>query len=406
MARSLSLAAYMTYARRATKPPPVPETSRPAGDLVWAHASDAGRAEALVHLAQRLQQQRPAVRLLLTTNAGVIPEIPPNDLVIWQALPDDTIVAAKAFLRHWRPDICLWAGGDLYPALLITASQTRVPLLLIDVDENQLTKPGWRWFPDLPKALLGRFRLIMVHDVETAMHLHRIGVDDVEIHVTGPLQEGAMALPYDSATREALAGILLGRPVWLAAMIELNELECVLDAHRQVSKLAHRSLLIIQPDNMAEIDGFKARLNYQGLRYVLRSGGEVPGETTQVLLANSHDELGLWYGLAPVSFMGCSLQPGQSGHDPNAPAAHGSAIIHGPNVGGYHERYSHYAKAGATRLVSDTYSLTTAVQTLIAPDQSATMAQAAWDVVSRGAAVTDMIIEMIEDRLDTLEARP
>ena len=406
MARSLSLAAYMTYARRVTKPPPTPETQRPVGDLIWAHASDAGRAEALVYLAQRLQQQRPAARLLLTTNAGVIPEIPPNDLVIWQALPDDTIVAAKAFLRHWQPDICLWAGGDLYPALLITASQTRVPLLLIDVDEEQLTKPGWRWFPDLPKALLGRFRLIMVHDVETAMHLHRIGVENVEIHVTGPLQEGAMALPYDSTEREALAGILLGRPVWLAAMIGLNELECVLETHRQVSKLAHRSLLIIVPENMAEIDGFKARLDYQGLRYILRSGGEVPGETTQVLLANSHDELGLWYVLAPVSFMGCSLQPGQSGHDPNAPAAHGSAIIHGPHVDGYLERYSHYAKAGASRLVSDTYSLTAAVQTLIAPDQSATMAQAAWDVVSRGAAVTDMIIEMIEDRLDTLEARP
>ncbi len=406
MARSLSLAAYMTYARRATKAPPAPETPRPAGDLMWTHASDAGRVEVLVHLAQRLQQQRPAVRLLLTTNAGVIPEIPPNELVIWQALPEDTIVAAKAFLRHWQPDICLWAGGDLFPALLITASQMNVPLLLIDVDKNQLTKPGWRWFPDLPKALLGRFRLIMVHNVETAMHLHRIGVEDVEIHVAGPLQEGAMALPYDSATREELAGILLGRPVWLAAMIGLSELECVLDAHRQISKFAHRSLLIIVPDNAAEIDRFQALLKHQGWRYVLRLGEEAPGETTQILLANSRAELGLWYVLSPVSYLGNSMHPGQSGHDPNAPAAHGSAIIHGPNVGRYLGRYSHYAKAGATRLVRDTHTLTAAVQDLIAPDQSATMAQAAWDVVSRGAVVTDMIIEIIEDRLDTLEARP
>ncbi|VAV93200.1 3-deoxy-D-manno-octulosonic acid transferase [hydrothermal vent metagenome] len=406
MARSLSLAAYMTYARRATKAPPTPETPRPAGDLIWAHASDTERAEVLVHLAQRLQQQRPGVHFLLTTNAGISPEVPAHGPVIWQELPEDTIVAAKAFLHHWQPDICLWTGADLFPALLITASQMNVPLLLIDVDETQLAKPGWRWFPDLPKALLGRFRLIMVHNVETAMHLHRIGVEDVEIHVTGPLQEGAMALPYEGAEREKLAAILLGRPVWLAAMIALNELECVLDAHRQVSKFAHRSLLIIVPDNAAEIDRFQALLKHQGWRYALRSGDEAPGETTQVLLANSRAELGLWYVLSPVSYLGNSMRPGQNGHDPNAPAAHGSAIIHGPNVGRYLERYSHYAKAGATRLVRDTHTLTAAVQDLIAPDQSATMAQAAWDVVSRGAVVTDMIIEIIEDRLDTFEASP
>jgi 3-deoxy-D-manno-octulosonic-acid transferase len=410
MARSLSLAAYMTYARRATKAPPTPETLRPPGELIWVHASDASRAEALVQLAQRLQQQRPDVHLLLTSNPGIspeiLPEIPMDGLVIWQALPEDTVVAAKAFLRHWQPDICLWAGGDLHPAFLISASQAGVPLLLIDVDEGQLTNAGWRWFPDLPKALLGRFQLIMVHNVETAMHLHRIGVEDVDIHVTGPMQEGAIALPYDSATREELAGILLGRPVWLSAMIGLNELETVLETHARVSRLSHRSLLIIVPDNADDIEGFKAQLKQHGLRYVLRSEDEVPGETTQVLLAGSRDELGLWYVLAPVSFMGNSLHSGQSGHDPNAPAAHGSAIIHGPNVGRYHGRYLRYAKAGAALEVLDTPTLTAAVQGLIAPDQSAKMAHAAWDVVSKGAAVTDMILELIEDRLDTLEADP
>lgn len=408
MARSLSLAAYMTYARRATKAPPAPETPRPAGELIWAHASDAGRSEALVQLAERLQQQRPGVHLLLTTNADVTPDIAPDitpgGLVIWQVLPEDTIVAAKAFLNHWQPDICLWAGGDLHPALLISASQMQVPLLLIDVDESQLSKPGWRWFPDLPKALLGRFKLIMVHSVEAAMHLHRIGIEDVDIHVTGPLQEGAMALPYNSTEREELAAILRGRPVWLSAMIALNELETVLKTHRKISKLSHRSLLIIVPDNADELDDFKARLTHQGWRFALRSEGEMPGETTQVLLAGSRAELGLWYVLAPVSFMGNSLNAGQSGHDPNAPAAHGSAIIYGPNVGRYLGRYSRYAKAGAARLVRDSKTLTAAVQNLIAPDQSAIMAHAAWDVVSKGAAVTDMIIDLIQDRLDTVEA--
>ncbi len=406
MARSLSLAAYMTYARRATKAPPAPDITRPEGDLIWAHASDADQAEALIHLAQRLKQQHPNVHFLLTTTAGFTQDIPTDGSVIRQVLPEDTIVAAKAFLRHWKPGICLWAGGNLHPAILITASHANVQLLLVDVDKDQLTKPGWRWFPDLPKALLGRFDLIMAHNVETAMHLHQIGVEDVDIHVTGPVQEGAIALPYDSATREKFAGILLGRPVWLSAMIGLNELDTVLEAHARVSMMSHRSLLIIVPDNADDLHEFEARLKQHGLRYVLRKKGKLPGETTQVLLATSKDELGLWYVLAPVSFMGNSLHPGQSGQDPNAPAAHGSAIVYGPYVGRYLGRYSRYAQAGAARLVRDTATLTTAVQSLIAPDQSAKMAHAAWDVASKGAAVTDMILDLIEERLDTLEASP
>ncbi len=405
MVRSLSLAAYMTYARRATKAPPAPDIARPEGELLWAHASNAARADALVQLAIRLQQQRPGVHILLTTPKGICPVTPDDGLVIWQEVPEDTIVSANAFLDHWAPDVCIWSGSDLQPAMLICSSQANVPLFLIDVDENQLSKPGWRWFPDLPKALLGQFRLIMVHSIEAAMKLHKIGVEDVEIHVTGALQEGAMAPPYDSTTREELAAILLGRPIWLAARIERGELETVLEAHRHTSKLSHRSLLIIVPGHAGETKDFKALLKQQGWRYGLWSEGEMPGENTQILLADSH-ELGLWYALAPVSFMGNSLYAGMSGHDPNAPAAHGSAIIYGPHVGTYLDQYSRYANAGAARLVRDENTLSTAVQELISPDKSAAMAHAAWDVVSKGAVVTDLIIDLIKNQLDAPEKTP
>ena len=42
-----------------------------------------------------------------------------------------------------------------------------------------------------------------------------------------------------------------------------------------------------------------------------------------------------------------------------------------------------------TPLLVDAETLAAAVQQLIAPDQSAAMAHAAWDVASQGAAVTD-----------------
>jgi 3-deoxy-D-manno-octulosonic-acid transferase len=99
--------------------------------------------------------------------------------------------------------------------------------------------------------------------------------------------------------------------------------------------------------------------------------------------------------------MGSSLRPGMGGSDPNEPAAHGSAIVYGPNVGRYLPSYTRYAEAGAARIVRDADTLSAALSRLIAADQAAAMAHAAWDVASVGAEVTDHILDLVQDTLDT-----
>ena len=48
----------------------------------------------------------------------------------------------------------------------------------------------------------------------------------------------------------------------------------------------------------------------------------------------------------------------------------------------------------------DTDTLAAAVQALLPPDSAAAMAHAAWEVASRGAEVTDRVVEMVLDTLD------
>ena len=126
MTRSLSLAAYMAYARRASGPPLAPDTPRPEGPLIWAHAIDAVRADTLIDLSQRLIQQRDDLHVILTGPEPPSRRLKPGRGVIWQDMPDDSGPAAEGFLDHWRPDICLWTGGDLKPALLIKIGRAHV----------------------------------------------------------------------------------------------------------------------------------------------------------------------------------------------------------------------------------------------------------------------------------------
>jgi 3-deoxy-D-manno-octulosonic-acid transferase len=140
-------------------------------------------------------------------------------------------------------------------------------------------------------------------------------------------------------------------------------------------------------------------LQSEGWRFNRRTAGEMPEADAQVYLADTMGELGLWYRISPISFVGGSLQP-IGGHNPFEPAALGSAILHGPYVTNFVDIYQRLTEAKAARLVSGPDTLSEAVHELLSPDRAAAMAGAAWEVVSAGAEVTDRALAMILDRLD------
>ncbi|MGB1208791.1 MAG: hypothetical protein ACPG7W_06320 [Paracoccaceae bacterium] len=51
----------------------------------------------------------------------------------------------------------------------------------------------------------------------------------------------------------------------------------------------------------------------------------------------------------------------------------------------------------------DPNGLAQAVTTVLAPDEAAAMAQAAWDLVTAGADLTDWLVDTVIDTLDTAE---
>lgn len=377
-------------------PPP-----RPAGDLIWCHAATQAHVDVARSLHDRLVAHRPGLNLLLTVAEGASPPDTSADNQFCTALPTDTSGGSEAFLNHWAPDLCVWTAGGLRPTLIAHARKRRIPLYLVDADEAQLTRPGWRLLPDTTKQTLKRFHTIYARTAGTEIFLRRrFGLRDARIEVTGALREASQPMRYNESDREELTQLLRGRPVWLAAHLHPAEIETVLAANMEVISMSHRALLIVAPASPRETHSFHEALGEYGLRYIAWSAGALPDETTQVILADTENELGLWYRVSPISFMGGSLLSDTYGSDPNEPAAHGSAILYGPNIRNYLASYSRYAEAGGARIVRDAETLATAVQRLIPPDQSAAMAHAAWDVVTQGAEVMDRLVDMVDTVLD------
>lgn len=370
---------------------------RPKGPLVWIHAASVGEALAVQELIRRLTEARTDVQVLVTTGTRTSAEILKTRLPArarHQFVPLDARRFVRRFLRHWHPDLAVWTESELWPRLIHETDRAGIPMLLLNARMSKQSHDAWRWMPTFAASILRRFDLVLAQDTITGRYLRRLGVPRDRLRVIGTLKEGAQVLPYDEAQRARFAKGIGTRPVWLAASTHPGEEEQVVAAHKRLLRGAFRLLLILVPRHPERGDALAAMLRQAGLNVAQRSRGESLDEDVQVYLADTLGEMGLWYRLAPISFVGGSLTD-RGGHNPFEPAALGSAILHGPHTGNFDDIYRRLDDAGACMRVTGPDDLVAAVEDLLAPDRAAGLAHAAWDVSSRGAEVTDRTLDAV-----------
>ncbi|WP_298841361.1 glycosyltransferase N-terminal domain-containing protein [uncultured Roseobacter sp.] len=408
MGRSLGLAAWRALSRHTAERAFAPSASRLRDELVWIHAAEPGNYLAVQDIALRIRNARHGVQVLLTlpddeTLRDVRTSWTPPDGVTLERLPSEHPDAIDSFLTHYQPDFGIWVWGRLRPALIDSVLQSGRSMILIDAGNDGFDTRHDRWLPDVTRRILSGFDAILVRSAGAAERIEALGVDRRLIQRAPPLQAGGQALACDDGDIADLSALLGGRPVWLAARLQAEEAGPVLAAHRAASRMSHRLLLIMNPRQATDTSSVADKVRAEGMRLCDWSAGEEPDDNTQVLLSDDPQDLGLFYRVAPVSFLGSSLVPGYGGCNPFEAAALGSAVLYGPNVRRYLPFYSRLASAGAARIVNDADSLSAAVQQLISPDQAAAMAHAGWDVISKGAALTDRVIGLVETALDARE---
>jgi 3-deoxy-D-manno-octulosonic-acid transferase len=395
MAYSLGLTLYNLSNRReagaALERPP-----RPAGRLVWLHAPGMDAARALMELARRLVEED-AVAVVLTCPDP----LPKRAGIILQPPPADVPTEAAQFLDHWRPEVVIMSEGELRPALLHEVVERKLPLLMVGARNPVFLRERDGWYPGLMRGLLAEFRAILTLDEPSARAFRKAGATPSAVEVTGKLEEESAALPCTEAERDAMARQLATRPVWLAAALPEAEEAAVIAAHRTALRLAHRLLLIVVPQDPGRVAPLAHRMEKEeGWSVARRAEEEEPDAETEVYIADAGSEFGLWYRLAPITFMGGSLGGSGCIRDPLEAAALGSAILYGPRPGPYGTTFGRLGAARAARAVGSASDLAEALGDLLSPDRAARLAQAAWAVASDGAEVTERVMAMIRRIMD------
>jgi 3-deoxy-D-manno-octulosonic-acid transferase len=329
-----------------------PTLPRPEGRLAWLHAVGLGEVLALRGLIAEMADHAPDLSFLVTSTArssalAAMRNLPPRTL--HQFLPLDLPGPRRRFLDHWRPDLSVWAEQDLWPGLIADTAARGIPLALVNARMNAEAYRRRLPMRGLYGPLLSAFDLIAAQDARTARNLEALGAP-APVPVTGSLKPAAPPLADDPATRADFENALGPRPLWLAASTHAEDETVALTAHRAIAEGAPEVLLLLVPRQPARGPEIAEAAHAAGLVPALRSEGRLPNPDTQVYIADTIGELGLWYRLAPAALIGGSFGP-VNGHNPWEPARLGCAILHGPNTANFAADYAALHAAGAARLV-------------------------------------------------------
>jgi 3-deoxy-D-manno-octulosonic-acid transferase len=350
-------------ARRLRERLGVPGAARPTGPLAWLHGASVGEGLALLPLIEQLRAR--GFHVLVTTgtvsSAQVLAARLPGG-AIHQYIPLDAARYMRRFLDHWRPDLVMLAESELWPNLIMEVKGRDIPLVLVNARLSERSFQRWQRLPGFISSLLGGIDLCLAQSRDDAARLMMLGAPRVQ--VVGNLKFDVPAPPVNAGKLADITAMIGPRPVWVAASTHAGEEEIALAVHRHLLPRFPNLLTIIVPRHAPRGADIAALAGANGMMAGLRSRGEQPGSFTGVYIADTMGELGLFYRVASIVYLGKSMVA-RGGQNPIEPAKLGAAILHGPHVANFGEVYRTLDKANGAIEVGDADTLARTLSLLL-----------------------------------------
>ena len=188
----------------------------------------------------------------------------------------------------------------------------------------------------------------------------------------------------------------------MASSTHANEEQFVAQIHKSL-KESHQDLLTIiaprHPKRAEEIEKDILQLN---LNVSVRSKDQPITDQTDIYLADTLGELGLFYRLVPVVFIGGSLVE-RGGQNPLEAARLDCAIIYGPHMDNFIEIKRELEMAKAAICIKNKAELEESIDTLLTDHtKQEELANAASKIVEEKSGVLDAFVNEIIPYLDKI----
>ena len=368
--------------------------SRPVGRLVWFHAASVGEALSIVPLIEALAAH--GWQVLVTTGtmtsahllAGRLPPGAIHQYVVLDYLP-----WVSRFLDHWKPDLVLWTESELWPNTLSQIGARGISAILLNGRLSDSAFKGWHRWPAFARAVLGTFALVIAQSDADKLRFAALGARQAV--GAGNLKLAAPPLPFDQMALDALITEIGKRPSWLAASIHPGE-DIIAGEVHSVVKAKHPGLLtVIVPRHPQKAAEMATTLGAAGLQVARRSQGERITPITDIYIADTMGELGLFYRLCDLVFMGKSLAVG-GGQNPAEAAQLGCALMLGADMSNFREIAADFIARRAAVEARNAAALAAAVDWLLTDSRTRTrMSEAGRTSMARHANAVAETLDLL-----------
>jgi 3-deoxy-D-manno-octulosonic-acid transferase len=354
----------------------VASLERPDGALIWIHGASVGEVLSVLPVVEHIRGR--GFNVLVTSGTVTAAQMAVQRMpagTLHQYVPLDSPRFVQSFLDHWKPGLALIAESEFWPNLLIEASNRNIPVVLVNGRLSPRSFSRWKNAKKTAQALLSSFDLCLAQDHDVADRLAQLGAP--RVLATGNLKFDVMPPPANAHDMQEMKRTIHNRPIFLAASTHHGEDQEIIEAHIDVMAKIPNLLTIIVPRHPNRGGEIAQLVQEYRLSPAMRSRNHLPDRGTHIYVADTIGELGLFYRLAPIVFMGGSLIK-HGGQNPIEPAKLDSAIMHGPFVHNFANIYSELNRQRGAATVTDGHSLATSlVRLLDDPGLVRGMAQAA-----------------------------
>jgi len=384
-----------------------------AGDrpCVWLHAVSVGEIKLLAPLLAEMARRRPDVECVISTTTrtgrGLADKLYPDHMRFYCPL-DFTWAVAEA-MRRVRPDLLVLCELELWPNLIRGAQRHAARVAVVN---GRLGARSFRWYRRIRPfvaRLLSAIDLVAAQNEEYAQRFASLGAAYGAVQITGSLKfDGAVADRQNPRT-EALKK-LLGWPedavVFLAGSTQEPEEQLALATFAALCAAHPKLRLILVPRHPERFESVARMLEASGRPWRRRTALAARDHSRpslppvpSILLVDTVGELGAWWGMARIAFVGGSLGS-RGGQNMLEPAAFGAAVSFGPNTWNFRDIVEMMLTREAAVVVRNGAELTAFVKRCLeAPAFAEQLGSRAAQWVAEGRGATVRTVDLLAQLL-------
>jgi 3-deoxy-D-manno-octulosonic-acid transferase len=301
---------------------------------IWFHAASLGEYEQGLPVIEKVKQQYPNHKIIVTFFSPSGYEVRKNNTVadVTVYLPLDTISNTKQFLKVVHPEMVFFIKYEFWPNYLKQLRNQNIKTYLISgiFRENQAF---FKWYGGFYRKALKTFTYFFVQNETSKKLLQSIGFENVKISGDTRFDRVVAILEKDN-TLDFIAAFKNNQPTIVIGSSWPKDEELLVNF---INQAAENLKFIIAPHNIKaeQITNIKSQITKSSVLFSEKSNIDL--SSFNVFIIDTIGILTKIYSYADIAYVGGGFgNPGV--HNLLEPATFGIPIVIGPN-------YSHFSEA-------------------------------------------------------------